>query len=300
VADTTLVAAPAFHAWGLAHISVAQWLSATIVLQRRFDPEDTLRAIAQHRATGLVVVPILLQRILALGPDAIGRHDTTSLRFVGSSGSALSSALALRWMDTFGDTLHNVFGSTEVGTVSLATPHELRHFPGTAGRPPEGIDVRILDDEGRELSAGSTGRIFVRSPILFGGYTGGGSKQVIDGFMSIGDLGRFDEHGLLYVAGRDDEMIISGAENVFPVEIEQLLTSHPEIAEVAVIGVPDAEFGQRLRAIVVRAPGSELCESDVQEYVRERLARYKVPRDVLFVDSLPRTATGKVLKRNLR
>jgi fatty-acyl-CoA synthase len=118
--------------------------------------------------------------------------------------------------------------------------------------------------------------------------------------MSIGDLGRIDEHGLLYVAGRDDEMIISGAENVFPVEIEQLLTSHPEIAEVAVIGVPDAEFGQRLRAIVVRAPGSELCESDVQEYVRERLARYKVPRDVLFVDSLPRTATGKVLKRNLR
>jgi acyl-CoA synthetase (AMP-forming)/AMP-acid ligase II len=299
VGDRTLVASPAFHSWGLAHISVAQWLASTIVLQRRFDPEETLRAVARHRATGLVLVPILLQRILALGPEVIGRHDTSSLRFVGSSGSALSSALALRWMDTFGDTLHNVFGSTEVGTVSLATPYELRHYPGTAGRPPEGIAVRILDDEGRELPTGSTGRIFVRSPILFGGYTGGGSKPMVDGFMSIGDLGRFDEHGQLYVAGRDDEMIVSGAENVFPIEIEHLLAGHPEIAEVAVIGVPDAEYGQRLRAIVVRAPGSSLAESDVQSYVRERLARYKVPRDVHFVDALPRTATGKVIKRQL-
>lgn len=300
VADTTLVASPAFHAWGLAHLSVAQWLSGTVVLQRRFDPEETLRAVARHRATGLVLVPILLQRILALGPEVIGRHDTSSLRFVGSSGSALASALALRWMDTFGDHLYNVFGSTEVGTVSVATPHELRNHPGTAGRPPEGIEVRILDDEGRQLPTGSTGRIFVRSPILFGGYTGGGSKQVIDGFMSIGDLGRFDEHGLLYVAGRDDEMIVSGAENVFPGEIEQLLAGHSEIAEVAVVGVPDTEFGQRLRAVVVRAAGSRLSEDDVQGYVRERLARYKVPRDVVFVDALPRTATGKVLKRELK
>ena len=300
VADTTLVASPTFHAWGLAHVSVAQWLSATLVLQRRFDPEETLRAVERDRVTGLVLVPILLQRILALGPDVIRRHDTSSLRFVGSSGSALSSTLALRWMDTFGDHLYNVFGSTEVGTVSVATPDELRNHPGTAGRPPEGIEVRILDGEGRQLPTGSTGRIFVRSPILFGGYTGGGSKEMIDGFMSIGDLGRFDENGLLYVAGRDDEMIVSGAENVFPVEIEHLLAGHPEIAEVAVVGVPDADYGQRLRAVVVRAAGSQLSESDVQSYVRERLARYKVPRDVLFVDALPRTATGKVLKRDLR
>jgi acyl-CoA synthetase (AMP-forming)/AMP-acid ligase II len=203
-------------------------------------------------------------------------------------------------MDTFGDVLYNLYGSTEVAWATIATPQDLREAPGTAGKPPHGTVVKLLDEDGREVTPGGTGRIFVANELMFEGYTGGGNKEIIDGLMSTGDVGYFDAQGHLFVAGRDDEMIVSGGENVFPREVEDLLAKHDAIEDVAVIGVDDEQFGQRLKAFVVRRKGEPLSEEDVKEYVRSNLARYKVPRDVEFMDELPRNATGKILKRELR
>jgi acyl-CoA synthetase (AMP-forming)/AMP-acid ligase II len=297
--ETTMIAAPMFHSWGFAHFTLALPLGSTLILRRRFDPEDTLRAIAQHRATALAVVPVMLQRILELPPEAIASHDLHALRIIAASGSALPGELATRAMDTFGDVLYNLYGSTEVAWASIATPADLRAAPGTAGRPPLGTVVKLLDPEGREVPPGEGGRIFVANEMVFEGYTGGGGKEVIRGLMSTGDVGHFDTGGRLFVDGRDDEMIVSGGENVFPREVEDLLADHQEIEEAAVVGVEDLEFGQRLKAFVVARNGSQLDEELIKCYVKENLARYKVPREVVFLSELPRNATGKVLKREL-
>ncbi|MBW2389957.1 MAG: AMP-binding protein [Deltaproteobacteria bacterium] len=294
-----LIVAPTFHSWGGLHLVVGAQLGCTICLRRRFDPEETLAAIAEIRPQVLAVVPVMMQRILELGPEVIGRYDASSLEAVCVSGSALPGDLALNWMDTFGDNIYNLYGSTEVAQASIAMPDEMRVSPGTAGRPPRGVTVRILDDDGREVPTGTTGRIFVANEVQFDGYTGGGKKEVVDGLMSSGDVGHFDEDGLLFVDGRDDDMIISGGENVFPREVEDLLSDHDDVVEASVLGVPDDEFGQRLKAFVVLHEGATADESIFKDYVKANLARYKVPRNVVFLDTLPRNPTGKVLKRVL-
>ena len=298
--ETTMIAAPLFHSWGYAHYNLALPLGSTLVLRRRFDPEETLRAVALHRATALVVVPVMLQRILDLGEETIARYDTHALRVIALSGSSLPGDLATRALDTFGEVLYNLYGSTEVAWATVATPEDLRAAPGTAGRPPMGTVVKLLDEEGHVAKPGEPGRIFVANEMMFEGYTDGGGKEIVGGLMSTGDVGRFDDQGRLFVDGRDDEMIVSGAENVFPREVEDLLAAHQGIEEVAVVGVPDEEFGQRLKAFVVRRNGAELSELAVQEYVKQSLARYKVPREVEFVERLPRNETGKILKRELK
>ncbi len=297
--ETTVIAAPMFHSWGYAHFTLALPLASTLVLRRKFDPEDTLRAVAHHRASALAVVPVMLQRILELGPETIAKYDLSSLRVIALSGSALPGELATKAMDALGDVLYNLYGSTEVAWATIATPEDLRAAPGTAGRPPMGTIVKLLDSEGREAAPGEGGRIFVANEMVFEGYTGGGGKEIVDGLMSTGDVGRFDAGGRLFVDGRDDEMIVSGGENVFPREVEDLLADHPEIEEAAVVGVDDEQFGQRLKAFVVLREGAQLDEEAVKSYVKANLARYKVPREVVFLEELPRNATGKVLKREL-
>ena len=299
--ETTLIAAPLFHSWGYGHFTMGLALSSTLVLQRRFDPEATLAAVATWRPSALIVVPVMLSRILELGPEVIGRYDVSSLRVIAVSGSALPGDLALHTMDAFGDVLYNLYGTTEVAWATIASPAQLRAAPGTAGTPPRGTRVRLFDDADQPITRpGQPGRIFAANEMVMDGYTGGGGKPMIGGLIATGDVGYLDTHGRLFVSGRDDDMIVSGGENVFPREVEDLLTEHPEIDDVAVIGVPDEQFGQRLRAFVVRAAGSQLSEDVVRDYVRDNLARFKVPRDVVFVDVLPRNATGKVLKRELR
>jgi acyl-CoA synthetase (AMP-forming)/AMP-acid ligase II len=297
--ETTMVAAPLFHSWGFAHFTLGLGLSSTLVLKRKFDPEATLSLTAQHQATALAVVPVMLQRILELGSEAIGRYDISSLRVIALSGSALSPALAEKAMEVFGPVLYNLYGSTEVAWAAIATPEDLAAAPGTVGKPPRGTIVKLYDADGQEVPRGQTGRIFVANEMLFEGYTGGGSKDVIDGLMATGDVGHFDDAGRLFVDGRDDEMIVSGGENVFPQEVEELLAHLDSVADVAVFGVDDEEFGQRLKAVVVKRDGADLDEQAVKDYVKKHLARYKVPRDVEFLDELPRNATGKVLKREL-
>ena len=296
----THIAAPLFHSWGFAHFSLGLILGSTYVLRRKFDPEGALAAVARWRCDSLVVVPVMLQRIMELPESTRAKYDLSSLKAVAASGSALPGDLALEWMDAWGDTLYNLYGSTEVAWASIATPADMRAAPGTAGRSPRGTIVKLYDENGAEVGPGQTGRIFVGNEMLFEGYTGGGSKDVIDGLMATGDVGRFDAEGRLFVEGRDDEMIVSGGENVFPKEVEDALSRHEAVADAAAIGVDDKDFGQRLRAFVVLEKGTEASEKDLKEHVRRNLARYKVPREIVFLDELPRNATGKVLKRELK
>jgi acyl-CoA synthetase (AMP-forming)/AMP-acid ligase II/carbon monoxide dehydrogenase subunit G len=297
--ETSHIAAPLFHSWGFAHFSLGMILGTTYVLRRKFDPEECLAEVARHRCDSLVVVPVMMQRIMELPEETRAKYDVSSLKVVAASGSALTGDLAVNWMDAFGDNLYNLYGSTEVAWASIATPADMRAAPGTAGKPPRGTVVKLFDEEGKEVPTGETGRIFVGNEMLFEGYTGGGSKDVIDGLMATGDVGRFDEGGRMFVEGRDDEMIVSGGENVFPKEVEDLLSRHAAVADVAAVGVEDKEFGQRLKAFVVLESGKKASEDDLKGYVKQNLARYKVPREVEFLDELPRNATGKVLKREL-
>jgi acyl-CoA synthetase (AMP-forming)/AMP-acid ligase II len=296
----TADAAPLFHSWGYSHFLLALTLSSTLVLRRRFEPAAALRDIETHQADTLVVVPVMLQRILDLGEEEIRRHDTSSLRVIALSGSALPVPLAKRGLDVFGDVLYNLYGSTEVAWATIATPEDLRAAPGTTGKPPRGTIVKLFDEDGHEVPQGERGRVFVGNEMLFDGYTGGGRKDMIDGLMATGDVGYFDAAGRMFVEGRSDDMIVSGGENVFPAEIEESLMKHHKIAEAAVIGIPDEQFGARLKAFVVPRSGASVTEADVKDHVKPNLARYKVPRDVEFVDELPRNTTGKVLKRVLQ
>jgi acyl-CoA synthetase (AMP-forming)/AMP-acid ligase II len=295
----THIAAPAFHTWGWAHLNLAMLLNSTMVLTRRFDPETCLEVLRKHRCDTFVAIPVMLQRILAL-PEEKLQGDWSFLKVVAASGSALPGNLCLEWMDQFGDNLFNTYGSTEVAWATIAGPRDLRLAPGTAGKPPYNTVVRLYDESGKPSPKDQSGRIFVGNSMLFGGYTGsnGGHKEMIDGLMSTGDMGRFDEHGWLFVEGRDDEMIVSGGENVFPAEVENALSRHELVHEAAAIGVPDEDFGQRLRAFVVIT--GDVTEADLKTWVKKQLARYKVPREIIFLEELPRNATGKILKRELK
>jgi acyl-CoA synthetase (AMP-forming)/AMP-acid ligase II len=302
--DRMFIAAPLFHSWGFAMLQVSTALRATVVLQDRFDAQACLAAIARHRCTSLVVVPIMLQRILDLPTSVRAQYDTSSLRVIVCSGSPLPGSLALRVMDVFGDVLYNFYGSTEVSWATVAGPPELLVAPATAGKPPLGTTVAILDATGTVMPTGAVGRIFVGNEMLFEGYTNAEPPTVAntattDSLMDTGDLGYLDADGRLFVSGRADEMIISGGENVFPGPVEDALAMLPQVSEVAVIGVPDEEFGQRLAAFVVPHHGVDLDGDMLRRYIRNRLNKYSVPRDIRFLDALPRGATGKILKRLL-
>jgi fatty-acyl-CoA synthase len=296
--DTMVIAAPLFHSWGFFHFVMSLPTASTMVLRRRFDPEETLQEVQANRAQVLAVVPVMVQRILRLPDETLAAYDLFSLRITSASGSALPGELATAWMDRFGDNVYNLYGSTEVSWATVATPEDLRAAPGTAGRPPRGTVVRLYDDAGQEVPEGEVGRIFVGNEMTFEGYTGGGGKESIDGLLSSGDVGHFDSGGRLFIDGRDDEMIVSGGENVFPREVEDLLADHGAVVEVAVIGVDDDEFGQRLKAFVVIE--AEVSEEELRSHIKANLASYKAPREIEFLDELPRNATGKILKRELQ
>jgi acyl-CoA synthetase (AMP-forming)/AMP-acid ligase II len=241
------------------------------------------------------VVPVMLRRIL---DAADAQTELNSLRTVVSGAAPLSPVLATDFMARFGEILYNGYGSSEAGIATLAGPADLRVDPGTVGRPVPGVPVKILRADGGELPVGQTGLIFVGGPGHSAGYTGGESKEIRDGLMNTGDLGHFSSDGLLHIDGREDDMIVSGGENVFPGEVENTLAAHPDVADVAVVAVPDEEFGQRLAAYVVAA-GDRPSDDELRSHVKERLARYKVPREFHFLDELPRNPTGKLLRKQL-
>jgi acyl-CoA synthetase (AMP-forming)/AMP-acid ligase II len=298
--EVTSLPAPMFHALGYLHATIAMMLGDTLVLRRRFKPPTVFEDIEKHKVSAVVVVPVMLSRML----DALEKMDTkpdlSSLRIVFVSGSQLGAELAQRALKDLGPVVYNLYGSTEIAFATIARPQDLEKNPATVGPVVKGVKVKILDDNGKELPQGEVGRIFVGNTFPFEGYTGGGHKQIVDGLMSSGDVGYFDENNLLYVSGRDDEMIVSGGENVFPAEVEDLISGHPDVVEATALGVEDKEWGHRLRAFVVKSDGASIGEEDIKSYVKEHLARYKVPREVVFLEELPRNPTGKVLKRELR
>jgi fatty-acyl-CoA synthase len=297
--EVTELCVPMFHALGFMQAMVGIGLGSTLVIRRKFDPEETLDSLDRHEATAMVVVPVMLQRILDLDGDPIDDHDRSSLRIIFVSGSALGVELTKRAMKAFGPVIYNLYGSTEISYATIATPEDIEADPASVGKVVRGSVVKIFGDDDKELPQGETGRIFVGNQSQFEGYTGGGSKDVIDGLLASGDVGHFDSNGRLFIEGRDDEMIVSGGENVFPAEVEELLAGHEAVEEAAVVGVDDEKFGQRLKAFLVLRSGANLTEDAAKDYVSKNLARYKTPREVVFIDELPRNPTGKVLKREL-
>ncbi|MGE2713165.1 long-chain-fatty-acid--CoA ligase FadD2 [Mycolicibacterium litorale] len=298
--EVTLLPAPMFHALGYLHATIGMMLGSTLVLRRRFKPATVLADVEKYQASAMVVVPVMLSRILDHIEKMDTKPDLSSLRIVFVSGSQLGAELATRAMKDIGPVIYNLYGSTEIAFATIARPEDLQKNPATVGPVVKGVRVKLFDDNGKEVPHGEVGRIFVGTTFPFEGYTGGGHKQIIDGLMSSGDVGYFDDDGLLYVSGRDDEMIVSGGENVFPAEVEDLISGHPEVVEATALGVEDKEWGHRLRAFVVKAEGASVDEEGIKSYVKEHLARYKVPREVVFLDELPRNPTGKILKRELR
>jgi fatty-acyl-CoA synthase len=292
-----------FHAWGFSQLVFAASMACTVVTRRKFDPEATLKLVDRHHATGLCVVPVMFDRIMDLPDDVLSRYSGRSLRFAAASGSRMRPDVVTAFMDRFGDVVYNNYNATEAGMIATATPADLRAAPDTAGKPAEGTDIRILDAEHREVPRGEVGTIFVRNSTQFDGYTEGSTekgKAFHDGYMHSGDVGYLDDAGRLFVVGRDDEMIVSGGENVYPIEVETVLAAHPEVAEATVLGVDDEQYGQRLAAFVVLEEGASATPDVLKDHVRTTLANYKVPRSVTILGGLPRGSTGKILRRDLQ
>ncbi|AIY49102.2 acyl-CoA ligase FadD12 [Mycolicibacterium fortuitum] len=296
--ERVVIVAPMFHAWGFSQLAFAASMACTIVTRRKFDPEATLELVDRHRAKGLCVVPVMFDRIMDLPENVLNRYDGRTLRFAAASGSRMRPDVVISFMDRFGDIIYNNYNATEAGMIATATPADLRAAPDTAGKPAEGTEIRILDADFRQVPTGEVGTIYVRNSTQFDGYTSGTTKDFHEGFMSSGDVGYLDEAGRLFVVGRDDEMIVSGGENVYPIEVEKVLAGHPDVAEAAVIGVDDEQYGQRLVAFV-RVSGAATPD-DLKAYVRENLANYKVPREITVLDELPRNSTGKIDRRQLQ
>jgi acyl-CoA synthetase (AMP-forming)/AMP-acid ligase II len=293
--DVILCPAPLFHAFGLLALTLGSLLGATLVFPERFDPEECLALIERHAATACAFVPVMLNRIVSLPAETRSRCDLSSVRIVLVSGSSLPGDLRDAAGELFGPVLHDLYGSTEAGWVAVARPEDMAEHPGTVGRPVPGVEVAVLGDDDEPVPSGQVGNLHVRSDAVFQGYTGGEKAQVRDGYLSLGDLGKVDRDGYLYVEGRADDMVVIGGENVYPAEVEAVIRKLNGVDEVAVAGVPDPEYGQVLAAFVVGSADQER----VVEACREALASYKVPRRVEHVDRLPRNATGKVLVREL-
>jgi len=293
--DIIVLPAPMFHSFGLATFTFGTALGATFVMPEQFDPEGTLRAIEEHGATACSLVPVMIKRILTLDDEIKSRYDLSSLRVVMASGSAMSTEMRRAAMELFGNVLYDLYGSTEGGWVAIARPQDMLDHPGTVGKPVPGIRVAIFNEDGDRIGPGEIGEIYIKSDVMFEGYTSGDSKEVRDGYMTIGDLGYVDEGGFLFIEGRADDMVVVGGENIYPVEIEETLDDMDGVEDVAVMGVPDDEYGEVLGAFVVGTVKAE----DVKKYCKDQLASYKVPKRVEILDELPRTSTGKVLKREL-
>ncbi|RUP28531.1 MAG: bile acid CoA ligase [Mycolicibacterium sp.] len=298
--ETTVVVAPMFHAWGFSQLVFAASMACTVVTRRKFDPQATLALVDKYQATGLCVVPVMFDRIMELPDHIRNRYSGRSLRFAAASGSRMRPDVVTSFMDQFGDVIYNNYNATEAGMIATATPADLRAAPDTAGRPAEGTEIKILDGDFKELPTGEVGTIYVRNSTQFDGYTSGATKDFHQDYMSSGDVGYLDAAGRLFVVGRDDEMIVSGGENVYPIEVEKTLLTHPEVAEATVLGVDDEQYGQRLVAFVVLTDGAETTEDALKQHVRDNLANYKVPRSITVLAELPRNSTGKIDRRELK
>jgi fatty-acyl-CoA synthase len=293
--DVMLCPAPLFHSFGLLSFSLAALLGATIVLPERFEPEESLELIEEHGVTAASFVPVMVRRIVSLPPEVRDRYDRSRLRIVLTSGSIMAPELRERAREAFGDVLYDLYGSTEAGWIAVATPSDMAEAPATVGRPVAGVDVDVVDENGRAVTRGATGRLIVRSDALFEGYTSGDDGSIRGGKIDTGDIGWIDAEGRLFVEGRSDEMVVIGGENVYPAEIEAVISKVPGVVDVAVFGIPDDEYGQALAAYVE----GNADPDQIERVCRSELSSFKTPKRIAIVDQLPRTATGKIRTREL-
>jgi acyl-CoA synthetase (AMP-forming)/AMP-acid ligase II len=291
------LAVPMFHGLGFGVLILTMALGGTALTLRRFDAKAALAQASRWNADAFAAVPVMLARILDLPSKVRAQYPLPALRVVISSGARLDPTLAQRFTEAYGDVIYNGYGSSEVGIGALATPADLREAPETVGRPVAGCPVAILDDEGSRVGPGVTGRIFVGGDLTFDAYTGGGTKDVVRDMMDTGDMGYFDDAGRLFIVGRQDDMIVSGGENVYPRAVENALAEHPDVADNAVIGVPDPDYGERLAAYVV--PETTIDEAALREYLKGKVSRFEQPRDIRIVPHIPRNPAGKVLRNEL-
>ena len=305
--DVYLTSGPLYHSGPLAFMGVGLTLGQTVVIQRRFDPEDWLRLVDKYQVTSTFSAPPLIRLVCALPAGVKARYDRSSMRIMLANAAPWSFALKQAYLADFPpDSLWEVYGSTELGINCVLEPKDQLRKPGSCGKAAPGVEIRLLDADGNEVTGAGpehSGELYVSSAAVFNEYykQADSYRAAMHGdFHTVGDIAYRDEEGFYYICDRKNDMIISGGMNIYPAEIEAALEQHPGIFDVAVFGIPSEQWGEQVHATVVLAPGTSLSEADVIGYAREHLAAYKSPRSVAFTDELPRTGSGKLLKRELR
>ena len=303
--DVYLTTGPLYHSGPGGFLQIAHHLGNTAVIQRRFDPEDWLRLVQKYRVSMTFSAPTPIRLVVNL-PEAVkARYDRSSMKRMIANAAPWSFALKEQYLADFPeDSLWEVYGSTELGVDTVLAPPDQRRKPGSCGRPAPGVEIKLYDEDGKEITAaGVPGEVYVRSANNFVTYhkaleTFEASRR--GDFLSVGDIAYRDEEGYYYICDRKSDMIISGGMNIYPAEIEATLERHPAVQEVAVFGIPSDEWGERVHAVVVPRPGQVIAADELAAFARAHLAGYKVPRSVSFADELPKTGSGKILKRALR
>ncbi len=301
--DVHLVTCPLYHMTAYGFLTFTHLVGSTAVIADEFKPEVFFELVERHRVTTTALVPTMLHRLVTSPPEVRARYRTRSLRAIFSGGAPLTGQLANDAMDVFGDIVFNFYGATETGVVTLAKPADLRAAPGTIGKALPGNAIALVGDDGNEVGPGGVGELYVKNGQLVAGYhknDAATKESMREGFFSVGDLARVDPNGRYFIEGRKRDMVISGGVNVYPAEVEAAVEEHPLVFEAAVIGVPDPEWGERVKAFVVVEPGKTLDVEELKTFLRGRLAGPKVPREYVLIDKLPRNPTGKVLKEELR
>ena len=304
--DVYLTTGPLYHSGPSGFMAIAQMLGNTVVLQKKFDPEDWLRLVDTYKVSSSFAAPAPVRMICNLPADVLAKYDTSSMRVMIANAAPWSYALKLMYLDRFPeDSLFEVYGSTELGVNTILRPEYQRAKPGSCGQAAPGVEICMFDDEGKPVTeVGKEGELYVRSASVFTTYHKAQDKYEADrregGWQTVGDIAYRDAEDFYYICDRKKDMIISGGVNIYPAEIESTLETHPDIVDVAVFGIPNEEWGEQVHAHVVKRPGSDLGVDAVRAFAREHLAGYKVPRTVEFVADIPRTGTGKILKRELR
>ena len=300
--DVHLLAGPYYHSAPNFFAAVHSLLGSTIVLQPKYDPVDALRLIEQHKVTTSFMAPALLQRICDVPEEIFARYDTSSLRAIVLGGAPCPYVLKVRAIERLGECIWEFYGATETGFVTILRPEDQLRKPGSCGTAGPGQEILLLDAAGNEVPDGTPGEMFARNAWLAEYYNKpeATARNMRDGFFSVGDIAYRDSEGFYYICDRKIDMIISGGVNIYPAEIEAVLTAHPAVADVAVIGVPDDHWGESVKAVVELRPGASASAEELIAFCGERLADYKKPRSVDFVDEMPRNPTGKLLKSLIR